>query len=117
MEEVKTHFQRSLGSEFWNAGQPGICCLRISVSCDFIKPVTFGDESDIHLWMQKKGHSSIDCKTLFRHNGKELVHGCSTTVYMNKDGDGKMKSVPISSISNWFLKVVPFAKINEGSVA
>jgi acyl-CoA thioester hydrolase len=124
MEEAETHFQLSLGGEFLEAVRQGIYCLRVSVSCDFLKPVTFGDEIDIHLWVRKKGRSSIGYEMSFRHNGEEVAHGRLTAACVRNDG-GKMKSVPIPPALDHVLEVAPFAegsanadaKANEGSVA
>jgi YbgC/YbaW family acyl-CoA thioester hydrolase len=118
MEEAETQFQLSLGGEFLEAVRQGIYCLRVSVSCDFLKPVTFGDEIDIHLWVRKKGRSSIGYEMSFRHNG--VAHGRLTAACVRNDG-GTMKSVPIPSALDQALQVAPFAeanaKDNEGSVA
>jgi acyl-CoA thioester hydrolase len=40
MEEAETQFHLSLGGEFLEAVRQGVYCLRVSVSCDFLKPVT-----------------------------------------------------------------------------
>ena len=122
MEEAETRFHLSLGSEFLEAVRQGIYCLRVSVSCDFLKPVTFGDEIDIHLWVRKKGRSSIGYEMSFRHNGEEVARGRLTAVCVSNDG-GKMKSVPIPPALDQALQVAPFAeanadaKANKGSVA
>jgi YbgC/YbaW family acyl-CoA thioester hydrolase len=125
MEEAETQFQLSLGSEFLEAVRQGIYCLRVAVSCDFLKPVTFGDEIDIHLWVRKKGRSSIGYEMSFRHNGEEVARGRLTAVCVSNDGGGKMKSVPIPPALDHVLEVAPFAegsakanaKANKGSVA
>jgi YbgC/YbaW family acyl-CoA thioester hydrolase len=122
MEEAETRFQLSLGSEFLEAVRHGIYCLRVAVSCDFLKPVTFGDEIDIHLWVRKKGRSSIGYEMSFRHNGEEVARGRLTAVCVRNDG-GTMKSVPIPPALDHVLEVAPFAeandnaKDNEGNVA
>lgn len=128
MEEAETRFQLSLGGEFLEAVRQGIYCLRVSVSCDFLKPVTFGDEIDIHLWVRKKGRSSIGYEMSFRHNGEEVARGRLTAVCVSNDG-GKMKSVPIPPAWDHILEVAPFAEgrasteanaddeANKGSVA
>jgi YbgC/YbaW family acyl-CoA thioester hydrolase len=114
MEEAETQFQLSLGGEFLEAVRQGIYCLRVSVSCDFLKPVTFGDEIDIHLWVRKKGRSSIGYEMSFRHSGEEVARGRLTAVCVRSDG-GTMKSVPIPPALDQVLELAPFADANAGA--
>jgi YbgC/YbaW family acyl-CoA thioester hydrolase len=116
MEEAETRFQLSLGSEFLEAVRQGIYCLRVAVSCDFLQPVTFGDEVDIHLWVRRKGRSSIGYEMSFRHNGEEVARGRLTAVCVSNDG-GTMKSVPIPPALDRALEVAPFAEGSAGTEA
>ena len=111
MEEAETQFHFSMDGdalETWRAA--GIDWPRVSVSCDFLKPVTFGDELDVHLWVAKKGRSSVSYEFSFKHKGEEVARGRLTMVFVKKDAEGTMRSTPIPQVLDERLEVAPFAK-------
>jgi YbgC/YbaW family acyl-CoA thioester hydrolase len=114
MEEAETLFHRSMELAAFDAWRTeGIDWPRVSVSCDFLKPVTFGDELDVHLWVAKKGRSSIGYEFSFKHKGGEVARGRLTMVFVKKDAEGRMGSVPIPAALDKRLEVAPFAKQGE----
>ncbi len=110
MEEAETQFHRSLdlaAFDLWKA--EGIDWPRVSVSCDFVKPVTFGDQLDVHLWVAKKGRSSIGYEFSFKSKSQEVARGRLTMVFVKKDSEGVMRPVPAPQALLDRLEVAPFS--------
>ena len=84
-------------------------CPRVSATCDFIKPVTFGDELDVHTWISKKGRSSIVFECSFKLGEEEVARGRVTAVFVSKVPDGKMKPVAMPERFDRLFEVAPFA--------
>ena len=106
MEEAETEFFRSLGiQKLKDPPFDTVLCPRVSVSCDFIKTVAFGDELDVHLSVAKIGRTSIGYRFSFRRGENEVAHGRLTVVCVRKGGNGEMKSVPVPERLRQVLEV------------
>ncbi len=109
MEEAETQFYRSLGVPWLTADGKIAFGPRVSVSCEFKKTVTFGDELDVHLWVVRKGRSSVGYEFSFLCRGEEVAHGRLTMACVKKDAQGHMKSTPIPKALDDAIEVAPFA--------
>ena len=131
MDEAETEFYRSVGlHKLTDSRQEGVMCPRVSAACDFIKPVTFGDELDVHTWISKKGRSSIVFECSFKlgeedcslqapadsagsdrgHRARtQVARGRVTAVFVSKGPDGKMKPVAMPERFDRLFEVAPFA--------
>ena len=111
MEEAETEFHRSLGFSMLKAGGGlGVWRPRVSAQCDFLRPVTFGDELDVHLKVVKKGRSSIAYEILFRHEDKEVARGRLTVACVTTSPEGGIQSTPIPPELDKVLEVAPTAE-------
>ena len=62
METAEHEFLRSLGTSVateWNGNKIG--WPRLAASCEYLNPLRFEDEVDIHLQVTKKGTKSLTC--------------------------------------------------------
>jgi acyl-CoA thioester hydrolase len=109
MEETETAFYRSVGVNLVLETSRGTSvCPRVSASCDFKKTVTFGDELDIHLWVIRKGRSSVGYEFSFQCREEEVAHGKLIVAWVTKQPDGSIKSSPIPKPVDEALEVAPF---------
>jgi len=114
MEEVELEFLLSLGlNSLQIAREYNVWRPRVSAQCDFKKTVTFGDELDVHLWVVKKGRSSIHYEIAFNHDGEEVAHGRLSVACVSRDAEGNMTPTPIPPILDEALQVAPFARAAE----
>ena len=111
MEETEAEFLHSLGlGHLETRRRYGIMAPRVHAECDFIKTVTYSDELDIHLWVFKKGRSSLGYEFSFKHDGEEVAHGRMIVACVTKDENDKMTSAPIPKALDELLEVAPFAR-------
>lgn len=111
MEEVEIEFLYSLGLDSLRiAREYNVWRPRVAAQCDFKKTVTFGDELDIHLWVVRKGRSSIHYEIAFNHDGEEVARGRLSVACASKDAEGKLSSTPIPPILDEALQVAPFSR-------
>ena len=114
MEEVEIEFLSSLGLDMLKiAHKHNVWRPRVSAQCDFKKTVSFGDELDIHIWVVKKGRSSIHYELAFNHDGEEVAHGRLVVACVSKTPDGRMQPTPIPTVMDEALEVAPFAEVSE----
>jgi acyl-CoA thioester hydrolase len=82
MEEAETAFLRSLGLTVLGEWQGEKVSLpRVSVSCDFAKPVRFGDELSIAVTVEKIGRTSLSYAFDFFQGGNQVARGHITAVF------------------------------------
>jgi acyl-CoA thioester hydrolase len=82
MEEAETAFLRSRGLTVLGEWQgEKISLPRVSVSCDFAKPVRFGDEVTIAVTVEKIGRSSLSYTFDFSKGADAIARGHITAVF------------------------------------
>lgn len=97
MEAAEHAFVRSLGLSIAGAGaEPNIGWPRVSVSCDYKRPLKFQDVVEVHLKVANVSEKAITYSFFFRKNGeKELTALGSVTVVCVTFRDGKMQATLI----------------------
>lgn len=105
LEEAEVAFIGSLGLAPEDDPFQASSLPRISVSAEFLKPVGFGDELDIHIWVAAKGRSSITFKASFRCNGEEAARASVKAVCAEKAEDGTIRSRPLPEALDRALEV------------
>lgn len=111
LESAEHAFYRSLGFSVHATidGQP-IAWPRVSVSCDYKKPLRFEDEVETHLVIRDIQRKTIRYDVTFSKlgtEGNELVAtGSLTIVCITFTGDG-MKSIQIPESIRSHLEVAP----------
>ena len=96
MESAEHEFLRSLGTSVateWNGNKIG--WPRLAASCEYISPLRFEDEVDIHLRVAKKGTKSLTYQFRFTHQGTDVARGEITTVCCITNPGEKLRAIPI----------------------
>ena len=99
MEATEHSFYRSLGLGIHmqdGAGRVGF--PRVSATCEYLAPLRFDEEVEIHLKVREKGTKSVSYEFVFRKVGDgkqiEVARGSMTAVSVSF-GAGGFKSIPI----------------------
>ena len=71
-----------------------ISWLRVSVGCEFVRPVRFEDELSLGLRVVRLGDKSINLEVEFTKGGERVALGKSTSVCCEV-GNGMMRSIAI----------------------
>ena len=96
METAEHEFLRSLGTSVateWNGDKIG--WPRLAASCEYLSPLRFEDEVEIHLRVSKKGTKSLTYQFHFTHKGKDIARGELTTVCCITNPGEKLRAIPI----------------------
>lgn len=90
-EEAEHAFLRERGLLVFDRAQGG--WPRVNVSCDFLRPLLFGDEVETRLTIQRVGTSSIAWGFEIVHlaSGETSARGAMTTVLV--DATGKPRTI------------------------
>ena len=111
MEWAEHEFLRSLGANpgsFVDAEGRRIAWPRVAASCEFLAPVRFGDELDIHLRVLRKGTSSLTYGFDLRLGETAVARGQVTTVYCQLDAPGGLKALPIPPEIAGLIEPAPY---------
>lgn len=96
METAEHEFLRSLGTSVateWNGDKIG--WPRLAASCEYLRPLHFEDEVDIHLQVSRKGTKSLTYRFLFTRQGEDVARGQVTAVCCVCNPDEKLRAIPI----------------------
>lgn len=96
MESAEHEFLRSLGTSVateWNGNKIG--WPRLAASCEYLSPLRFEDEVDIHLRVAKKGTKSLTYQFRFTHQGTDVARGEITTVCCITNPGERLRAIPI----------------------
>jgi YbgC/YbaW family acyl-CoA thioester hydrolase len=96
MEAAEHAFLRSLGLSVAmtvEGRQYGI--PRVSASCDYLRPVYFGDLLTIEVVLQKVGRSSLTYAFYFFKEAEEVARGQITAVFCRKNDEDRWESCAI----------------------
>lgn len=100
MEAAEHGFFRSLGlSVVANHIDPPIGWPRVHAECDYVQPLRFEDEVEIHLLVSEIKSKALSYFFRFRKLNAspplEVARGNLTVVCVTHESDGKMKATPI----------------------
>ena len=96
MEEVEHAFLRSLGQSvksYTPQGEVGF--PRLSATCEFVAPASFEDVLDVHLWVERKGKTSLTYAVVFSKEGKEVARGRTRAVCCLFGSGRKFHAIPL----------------------
>jgi len=99
MEETEHAFYRSLGGTAFERtadGHHGV--PRVNAACDFLRPISYGDEVDVHLTVVEKGSRKLGYRFDFttHPDGEEVARGQMTVVSALRPADGgPFRSTPL----------------------
>ena len=111
MEEAEHAFFRSLGLSivFEEKGRT-VSWPRVASSCEFFSPVRFEDEIDVHLWVSRKGRTSLTHIATFSKNGTLVARGKMTAVCCTRNKNGTLRRIPIPAFIGKKIEQAPFAE-------
>ena len=110
MEVTEHAFYRSLGGnafERTDEGEFGV--PRVSVSCDFVRPVGFGDELSVHLRVVAKSPRMLEYECDFRTHpgGEDIARGSMTVVSAFRAANTEaFKATPLPDTLFQAIKIV-----------
>ena len=96
METAEDEYLRSLGASFTtpfegrNMGWP-----KVAASCDYKRPVRYGDDLEIHLQVARVGTTSVTYEFRFQVGEIEVARGQTTSVCCLEKPDGGYEGIPI----------------------
>ena len=96
MEAAETDFLHTLGlSVTWREGALRFGLPRVSVACDFMRPVRFEDVLEIAITVEEVGRKSVKYRFDFRKDGADVAVGRITAVYCRTTPDHGIESLEI----------------------
>jgi len=99
MEAAETDFLHSLGlTVAWHQGADRFGFPRVSVSCDFKRPVRFEDVLEIAVTVEDVGRKSVRYRFDFSRDGQEIAVGRITAVYCRAAPDRGFESAEIPAV-------------------
>jgi len=112
METAEHAFFRSIGfSVVMDKLKPPIGWPRVHAECDYLQPLRFEDEVEIHLLVSEKKTKSLSYLFKFRKLNAiphiEVARGRLTVVCVTRDSHGVMKSVAMPAIVSDQIQVAP----------
>jgi len=112
METAEHGFFRSLGfSVVMDHFDPPVGWPRVRAECDYLQPLRFEDEVEIHMLVSEKKPKSVSYVFRFRNLNAnppvEVARGGLTVVCVTRDHDGKMKAAPIPKEVSDRIEVAP----------
>lgn len=102
MEEAEHAFLRSLGLSVRrtvgdgaaaDGGQIGF--PRLSARCEYLRPVTFEDRLDIHLWVSRLGEKAIEYSCEFSHAGTAVARAHMAVIACRVRDGGAVEAVAV----------------------
>ena len=123
MEAVEHAFFRSLGLSVHESSSEGMNGFaRVHASCDYLAPLRYQDEVEIHLLVAEKRSKSITYEAIFRKLndsgestvGEEIARGRWTVVCIARDrNDAQMKSVTFPTDVDSKIEVAPHEMLGK----
>ena len=112
METVEHAFFRSLGhSVMLKDFDPPLGLPRVHAECDYLKPLRFEDEVEIHILVAEKGSKSLSYLFRFRKLNAdppvEVARGRLTVVCVAHHRDGSMRAAPLPKVVADLIEVAP----------
>jgi YbgC/YbaW family acyl-CoA thioester hydrolase len=114
METAEHGFMRSLGySVVLKELDPFLCLPRVHASCDYLAPLRFEDEVEIHLLVERKTTRSLTYRFRFRHadgrSSQDVALGSLIVVCAVRQPDGTLKATPLPSVLAQQIQEAPQA--------
>ena len=112
MEAAEHGFFRSLGfSVVADRTSPRIGWPRVHAECDYVQPLRFEDEVEIHLLVSEMKSKALSYVFRIRKLNAapplEVARGKLTVVCVTHEADGKMKATPIPKAIADRIQVAP----------
>ena len=112
METAEHAFFRSLGfSVVTDKTEPPVGWPRVHAECDYLQPLRFEDEVEIHMLVSEKKSKALTYAFRFRKLNAsppvEIARGKLTVVCVTHNFEGEMEAVPIPEALAEKIEVAP----------
>ncbi len=108
MEEAEHAFLRSLGM---SVHTDAIGFPRLGATFEYLRPARFEDVLDIHIWVKRKGRTSIVYNAVFSRGGEEVARGEIATVACRVGEEGKLVPVALPEEAGKRIEEAPYPPI------
>ncbi len=92
METAEHEMRRVLG--FALEGDPALGWPRVSASCEYRRPLRFGDEVEVGVRVVERGRSSLTFGFVFRRGGEVVAEGRMTCVCCRLEPELRAVAIP-----------------------
>lgn len=116
MEAAEHAFFRSLGTSIHaRTGEQTVGWPRVSATCEYLRPLRFEDEVEIHLLIAEVRSRSLRYRFIFRKvaDGSEVARGAVTAVCATV-ADGKLVPIAIPEMLREQLQAAPAEMLGLG---
>jgi acyl-CoA thioester hydrolase len=110
MEICEHEMLRSLGADPGAGPQPDgrvIGWPRVAAACEYLSPVKFGDEVEVHLRILRVGRTSLTFGFALSHAGRPVARGRTTAVCAVLNAPGGIAPIPIPEALRTQLVAAP----------
>jgi YbgC/YbaW family acyl-CoA thioester hydrolase len=113
MEEAEHEFYRSLGESAYRWEPDGVIGMpRVSARCDFLRPLRYPAEVEIHLTVREKSSKAIGYDVVFRvadgDAAVEIARGAMKVVYASRvHGSQDWEAVDLPPVLQEHIEVAP----------
>jgi len=108
METAEHELRRAAGSSVSVEVAGGkVSWPRLSTACEFVRPVKFEDELDIHIFILHKGTRSLTFGCEFFHHDELVARGQMSSACCMLEPHKPLKSIPIPAAIADLLQQVP----------
>ena len=119
METAEHAFLRSLGfSAVLSRNGLEVCLPRVHAECDYLAPLHFEDEVQIHLLVERKGERSLTYQFRFyRIQGSDLLavaRGQITAACAARHKDGTLRAAPLPRAMSDQIQEAPQGMLADG---
>lgn len=97
-EEAEHAFLRSLGLSVHRQDEDGrpLGFPRIAARCEFLRSLRFEDEVEVHIWVHRKGRSSIIYQYRILKGEEPVAQGETGVICCRTLDDGRLEPAPIA---------------------
>ena len=96
METAEHELLRSLGTTVHlEDGERTIGWPRVDAHCKYLRPVRFGDELEIRVFVERQGKKSMTYRFEFHCRGEQVAEGKMSSVCCVLGDNGALEAIPI----------------------
>lgn len=118
MEEAEHAFLRSLGLRVHAEADGSVVGFpRISVRCEYVRPLRFEEVVETHIWVRRKGTRSLTYQLTISSCGKVAARGEVTTICVRFRPGEPMEATPIPPEFAARIEEAPYPPIAWGERA
>ena len=112
MEEAEHAFLRSLGLSVKSETPEGeVGFPRLSATCEFLAPAKFEEVLDVHLWVERKGRTSLTYTVVFSKEGREVARGRTRAVCCLFGPDRTFRPIPLPEAMASRIEEAPYPSL------